>query len=187
MRVIVIVAALAVGILSGLGITWLTSTNKNGLGAINIKAWSAWPKSGTADADPYSRSIFAREGEIPLGSADGISFTATSDDNGDNLDGGCNIHITGVVSAARFWTLTVYDIRGRLVGGRHGFTSAEVLWTPDAHVDIVLAPRARSGNWIPTGGRERIEVVLRLYDAPLGIGGRSIDKLEMPAIRQECP
>jgi hypothetical protein len=62
------------------------------------------------------------------------------------------------------------------------------LWKPDAHVDIVLAPRARSGNWIPTGGRDRVIVILRLYDAPVGIGGRSIDKLEMPSIRQEsCP
>lgn len=188
MRAIVILIAITVGIMSGLGITWLTSTTRNGFGAIKIGAWTAWPKSGTVEADPYSRSIFARAGELPLGFADGISFTAISDDGGANLDGRCDTHIGGSLPAARFWTLTVYDLQGRLIGGgRHGFTSAEVLRASDADAEIVLAPRARSGNWIPTGNRERIMVMLRLYDAPLGIGGRSFDKLELPSIEQDCP
>lgn len=188
MRVIVILIAITVGIMSGLGVTWLTSTSRTDFGAVKIGAWITWPKSGTVEADPYSRSIFARAGELPLGFADGISFTAVSDDDGANLDGRCDIHIGGLLPAARFWTLTIYDLRGRLIGGRSGFTSTEILWKPDAHVDIVLAPRARSGNWIPTGDRDRVIVILRLYDAPVGIGGRSIDKLEMPSIRQEsCP
>lgn len=189
MRVIVVLIAITVGIMSGLGITWITSTAQSGFGSIKIGAWSVWPKSGTVEADPYSRSVSARAGELPLGFADGIAFTATSDDNDRKLDGRCDVHVTGELPAARFWTLTVYDSRGRLIdrGGRYGFTSAEVLWAADAHADIVLAPRARSGNWIPTGSRDHIMVVLRLYDAPVGLGSRSVDKLEMPSIRQECP
>lgn len=191
MRVIVVLIAIAVGILSGLGLTWLASASSNGFGAIRIGAWSAWPKSGTVEADPYSRSIFARAGELPLGLADGISFVANSDDNGMPLDGRCDIHVEGRLPLARFWTLAIYDSRGRLIdnaGERWGYTSAEVLWEPNASVDIVLAPRARSGNWVPTAGRDRVVAILRLYDAPVGLGSRSADAIEMPAIRQEfCP
>ena len=191
MRVIIILIALAVGIISGLALTWVASASSFGFGAIRIGAWSAWPKSGTVEADPYSRAIFARAGELPLGLADGFSFVASSDDIGAPLDGRCDIHIEGRLPLARFWTLTIYDSRGRLidnVGERWGYTSAEVLWEPDAHVDIVLAPRARSGNWVPTGGRDQIVAILRLYDAPVGVGSRSGDAIEMPAIRQEfCP
>lgn len=179
------------GIVSGLGLTWLASASSNGFGATKIRAWSVWPKSGTVEADPYSRAIFARAGELPLGLADGISFVASADDIGTQLDGRCDIHIEGRLPPARFWTLTVYDSRGRLidnVGERYGYSSAEVLWEPDANVDIVLAPRARSGNWVPTGGRDSVVAILRLYDAPLGLGGRAADAIEMPAIRQEfCP
>jgi hypothetical protein len=190
-RIIVVLIALVVGILSGLGLTWLASASGNGFGAIKIGAWSAWPKSGTVEADPYSRSIFARAGELPLGLADGISFVSGSDDNGASLDGRCDIRIEGRLPPARFWTLTIYDSRGRLIdnaGERWGFNSAEVLWAPNANVDIVLAPRARSGNWIPTAGRDHIVAILRLYDAPVGLGSRSADAIEMPTIRQEfCP
>lgn len=191
MRVIAIITATIVGIVSGLGLTWLASTGVIGFGTVKIGAWVAWPKSGTPEADPYSRAIYARAGELPLGSTDGISFLATTDDNGSPLNGLCDIHISGHLPTARFWTLTIYDSQGRLIdnaGGRHGFTSAEILWAPDAGAEIVLAPRARSGNWISTGGRERIEAVLRFYDAPTGLGGRSAGKIEMPSVWQEfCP
>ena len=39
---------------------------------------------------------------------------------------------------------------------------------PTARFEIVIAPRARAGNWLPTGGVERYMLVLRLYDTPVG-------------------
>ena len=188
MRAAAIAIAMLVGILSGLGLTWFASAGAIGFGSVKAGAWTAWPKSGTPEADPYSRAMYARTGELPLGSTDGIAFVARSDDDGLPLNGRCDIHIKGRLPVARFWTLTIYDAQGRLIenaANRYGFTSAEVLWKPDANVEIVLAPRARSGNWIPTGGRENVSAVFRLYDAPVGLGGRSANTLEMPAIWQE--
>ncbi|HLL29074.1 MAG TPA: DUF1214 domain-containing protein [Xanthobacteraceae bacterium] len=188
MRVLYVLIALAVGIISGLGLTWLASARGSNFGTVQIGAWTAWPKSGTAEADPYARATFARAGELPLGLADGLAFMATSDDSGAQLDGRCDIRIEGRLPPARFWTLTVYDTRGRLIDNaaeRYGYNSAEVVWRPDSSIEIVLAPRARSGNWIPTGGRDSLVAVLRLYDAPVGLGTRAGDKAEMPAIRQE--
>jgi len=187
-RVIAIVTAVIVGIVSGLGLTWFASTGAIKFGTIKAGTWVAWPKSGTVDADPYSRAMYARAGELPLGLTDGISFATTNDDSGSPLNGRCDIHIAGQLPTARFWTFTIYDSQGRLIenaGGRYGFTSAEILRKPDADVDIVLAPRARSGNWIPTGGRERVIAVFRFYDAPMGLGGRSSNTVEMPAVWQE--
>ena len=87
MRVIYILIALAVGIVSGLGLTWLASARGSNFGTVQIGAWTAWPKSGTVDADPYARATFARAGELPLGLGDGIAFIATADDSGTQLDG----------------------------------------------------------------------------------------------------
>ncbi|HVT56752.1 MAG TPA: DUF1214 domain-containing protein [Xanthobacteraceae bacterium] len=188
MRAAAITIAMIVGIATGLGLTWFASAGAIGFGTVQIGAWTAWPKSGTPEADPYSRAMFARTGELPLGSTDGIAFAATSDDDGTPLSGRCDIHISGRLPTARFWTLTIYDSQGRLIenaAARYGFTSAEVLWRSDSTVEIVLAPRARSGNWIPTGGRDRISAVFRFYDAPTGLGGRSTSAREMPAVWQE--
>ncbi len=190
-RLIAIAIAMIVGIISGLGLTWLASAGAIGFGTVQIGAWTAWPKSGTPEADPYSRAMYARAGELPLGSTDGIAFVASADDDGRPLNGRCDIHIAGRLPVARFWTLTIYDSQGRLIenaAARYGFTSAEVLWKPDASIEIVLAPRARSGNWIPTSGRESISAVFRFYDAPIGLGGRTASALEMPSVWQEfCP
>ena len=61
----------------GLGATWMTATRGTDLGTLTIGAWTARPKTGTADVDPYSRATIARSGELPVGTGDGIAFSAT--------------------------------------------------------------------------------------------------------------
>ncbi len=46
-----------------------------------------------------------------------------------------------------------------------------------------MAPRARSGNWLATGGVERYVLVLRFYDTPLGIATRAGREAPMPTLR----
>jgi hypothetical protein len=191
LRLIFVLFALLIGAASGIGLTWYAAARGHGFGAVTIGAWTAWPKSGTTEADPYARAAFARSGELPIELADGLAFVATHDDAGRAFDGRCVIRIRGRLPPARLWTITVYDARGRLIDNaaeRYGFTSTEVVWNPDKTVEIVLAPRARAGNWLPTSGRGSISAVLRLYEAPVGIGSRSGGGDDMPAIRQEsCP
>ena len=65
------------------------------------------------------------------------------------------MRITGTTPQARFWTLTLYDPQGRLIGNsidRQGFTSQEVVRRADGSFDIAVAPRTRAGNWLPTNG-----------------------------------
>lgn len=165
------------------------SARDNGFSAFDIGVWRSWPRSGTQDADPYARASFARSGEIPIGLAEGVAFVATTDDRGRALDGHCITRIQGKLLAARFWTLTIYDGRGRLIenpAARYGFTSAEVVYDADGGINILLSPRVQSGNWIPTGDSDRIIAILRLYDMPTGVA-RS-DAAQMPRVTQEqCP
>jgi hypothetical protein len=181
--------ALAVAALVGLGATWLTLTRGTAFGAVTIGAWTAFPKSGTRDIDPYARASIARSGELPIGSGDGVSFYARADDDGRAFDGRCDVRISGTTPQARYWTLTLYDPQGRLVGNtidRHGFTSQEIVRNADGNFDIVVASRARAGNWLPTNGIESYILVLRLYDSPVGVATRAAREAPMPAVAQSC-
>ncbi len=113
MRLIFItLLALIIATAIGLGATWMTATRGTDFGRLAIGAWVARPKTGTPDVDPYSRATIARNGELPVGAGDGVSFLATTDDHKRPLDGRCDVAVSGVTPAARFWTLTLYDRKG---------------------------------------------------------------------------
>jgi hypothetical protein len=175
----------AVAALFGLGLTQFALTRGTAFGAITIGAWTAWPKTGTTDIDPYARAAIARSGELPIGSGDGVAFFASADDGGRLLDGRCTATVSGTTPPARFWTMTIYDLDGRLVpnpADRYGFTSQEIARRADGSFEISLSPRARPGNWLPTGGIDRYVIVLRLYDTPVGVATRTAKDAPMPSI-----
>ena len=186
MRLIFItLLALIIASAIGLGSTYMTATKGTDLGTLKIGAWTARPKTGTSDVDPYSRAIIVRSGELPVGTGDGVAFTATTDDKDRPLDGRCDVVVSGVTPAARFWTLTLYDPKGHLVANtlqRYGFTSQEVIRGADGQFEVRVASRARAGNWLPTGGIERYALMLRLYDTPVGVATRTGREAAMPAI-----
>jgi hypothetical protein len=174
----------------GLGATWLTLTRGVAFGSLSIGAWTAWPKSGSVDIDPYARAIIARSGELPTGTGDGVAFYAHTDDAGNNFDGRCAFSISGMTPAARYWTVTLYDPEGRLVPNtidRYGFTSEEIVRDADGRFAITVAPLARPGNWLPSGGIEKFMLVWRLYDTPIGVANKTTKEGPMPAIvRKGC-
>jgi hypothetical protein len=183
--------ALLVAASTGLGATWLSVARGTSFGAITIGAWRAWPKTGTAEIDPYARASIARSGQLPVAAGDGIAFFARYDDEGKPLDGRCEVRLRGTTPVARFWTLTLYDPQGRLVANsanRYGFTSQEIARRADGSFEIVVAPSARAGNWLPTGGTDQIVLALRLYDTPVGAATRIGREAPMPSISERvCP
>lgn len=177
--------ALIIATAVGLGLTYATATRGTDLGTLKIGAWTARPKNGTSDVDPYSRATIARSGELPIGTGDGVAFTATADDKKRPLDGRCDVVVSGVTPPARFWTLTLYDRKGHLVANslaRYGFTSQEIVRQSDGAFEIRIASRSRAGNWLPTGGIERYALMLRLYDTPVGVATRTQRDAPMPSI-----
>jgi hypothetical protein len=172
----------------GLGATWVTLTRGVAFGALTIGAWTAWPKSGSADIDPYARAMIARTGELPTGMGDGVAFYAHTDDLGNAFDGRCTFTISGMTPSARYWTVTLYTPGGRLVANtidRHGFSSEEILRDSDGRFTITVAPRARQGNWLPTGGIDHFVLVWRLYDTPIGVATGTAKQGPMPAIQRK--
>src|SRR5260370_31739095 len=154
----------------GLGATWVTATRGTDLGTLTIGAWTARPKTGTADVDPYSRASIARSGELPVGTGDGVAFSATTDDRKRPLDGRCDVVVSGVTPAARFWTLTLSDQKGRPVANslqRYGFTSQEIIRGADRAVEIRVTSRSRAGHWLPPAGIDRYPLTRPLSPPPL--------------------
>ncbi len=182
---------LVIAALVGLGATYFALSRDTSFGALTIGSWTAFPKAGTTEADPYARALFARTGRLPIALGDGVSFVARSDDNGRPLDGRCVVVLSGVTPAARFWTLTLYTATGELAANavhRHGFTSQEIVREPDGTLRIVIAPRAEPGNWLPTGGIERYVLTLRFYDTSVGVATKQGREVPMPAIAtRSCP
>src|SRR5215211_6671927 len=66
---VVYAAAIALGL--GVSSAYFAVQGDYPLGAIRVGAWVAWPKVGSRSADPYSRAIMARRGEIPLAVGEG--------------------------------------------------------------------------------------------------------------------
>ena len=83
--------AFAVASIVGLGTTFFALSHGMAFGAFSIGAWTAWPRTGTADIDPYARAVLARTGELPMGSGDGIAFFAGQFFDDDHVVGGDTI------------------------------------------------------------------------------------------------
>lgn len=191
MRLLIgILFTFAFAAITGLGATWYAASHGYGFGHVQIGSWTASPKIGSTAVDPFARARLARSGELPLGSGDAITFLAQTDDSGLPLDGRCEVTLSGATPQARYWTLTLYDLQGNLVGNaldRHGFTSAEIVRSTDGRFHIVIFPRARPLNWLPSGGVERYMLALRLYDTALGVASHVGPEATMPAIaRGRC-
>jgi hypothetical protein len=178
--------ALIVAACVGLGATYYALTRGAAFGALTIGSWTAWPKTGTTDADPYARASVARSGRLPIALGDGLTFLARTDDKGRRLDGRCEVLISGITPAARFWTLTLYNPDGGLVANsinRYDFTSQEIVRRADGSFEIVVAPRATPGNWLPTGGIDRYILALRFYDTAVGVATKEGREVPMPAVK----
>jgi hypothetical protein len=162
--------------------------------AVTIGPWHAYPKAGTAEADPYSVAIYTRGAVVPLASGEGLALVARKDSAGHQLDPTCIYRIAGQTPSARLWTLTAVDGHGRLVDtlpGRVNLASDTLLRAPDGTFEISAARRPHSGNWLPLAANAKagdgLRFVLRLYDAPVTTGA-ALDGVSMPEIdRQGCP
>ncbi|MCJ2144120.1 DUF1214 domain-containing protein [Methylobacterium sp. E-066] len=180
------VYALALGGVLGLASADWATRGGYPFGGVQVGAWTAWPRAGAANADPYTRAVNARRGEIPLAVGEGLLLTAAVDDQGRALDATCTYRIGGGTPPARAWTLTVAGRGAREPGRpavREGFTSTEILRAADGRFSVVLAPEVQPGNWLPSPRESGpVRLALRLYDTPAAASVGSLDRDSVPAI-----
>ncbi|GJE73752.1 MULTISPECIES: DUF1214 domain-containing protein [Methylorubrum] len=183
-RVGLVVYALTLGGILGLVSADYATSGGYPFGGTAIGSWTAWPKAGSLDADPYSRAVNARRGDIPLAVGEGMLLTAAVDDDGRALDAACTYRLSGMTPPARAWTLTVTG-RGATEQApiREGFTSTEILREADGLFAILLSPEVQPGNWLPMPRpRGPVRLALRLYDTPVAASVSSLDRDSLPAI-----
>jgi len=168
-----ILTLLSLVIAIGLGgySVWYALNAQDGVGAIRIGQWTAFPEVGTLAADPYSKARVAREGVLALGRAEGLAFVAERDDAGEPLKRECTYTIEGGYPTARFWTLyAANQSLGVIDTGKprqSALQSYQVLRQPDNSVAISVGSRPAPGNWLLTGGSGKMYFVLTFYDTPI--------------------
>jgi hypothetical protein len=178
---IMLVIAFGGGIVSTLAALEATS----GFGSIRIGQWDAFPEAQTVNADPYAKSHRADAGKLLYGTAEGLAFTATVDNQGNRLVGGCRYNIEGVTPPARFWTLYAADMQGNLLDDGSGrpaaLNSRTLLRGPEGDIDIAVASTAQTFNWLTIPASGEFKLVLTLLDTPVA-GSSGLIDLTMPSI-----
>ena len=177
--------SLAIAIGGGGASVWYALKIQDGVGAIRIGQWTAFPDIGTPAADPYSKARVAREGVLALGRAEGLSFVAENDAAGDQLKRECSYRIEGGFPTARFWTLYAADQSlGVVDTGKPrlaALQSYEVLRQADNSVTISVGHHPMPGNWLLTDGSGRMYFVLTFYDTPIA-SSTGLSDVSLPRI-----
>lgn len=152
-------------------------------------AWKTWINAGGLAADPYTRAHIARSGDLPITSASGLTFFASTDSDGRSLSSYCDYEIIARPLAALWWTIAVFDEDGKLIpnkAARHAFNSQSLTILPDGTQRINLGPAARPGHWLPSGEGHDLTLVLRII-RPLTVSQKGADEASanaMPIIRR---
>ena len=185
-----LLVGLAVAICVGFGASYYALTDGRLFAAVRVGPWAAWPDVGQPAPDPYTRAYLARSGSLQLGYAEGIQFTAFTDDSGDPLDAHCSYRVTGFVPGASFWTLVATDLRGVSIAASPNLPalhSERVARTGEGALVATISASLAPGNWLEIEGDGAFKLLLTLYDAVVFSGGNTTIE-DMPSIEKvACP
>lgn len=183
-----LLVALSLAIAFSLGI-WsvlLALEATTGFGAIRLGAWEAFPEAQTAEADPYAKAHRANSGQLLLGSAEGLRFSARVDDEGQPLDGNCTYSLSGQTPPTRLWTLfaEIDGLPPRVDDPLPRALNAQtVLRRADGSFVISVSATAEPVNWLAVRGAKPFRLVLTLLDTPTA-GSSGLIDLSMPRLER---
>jgi len=183
--VLPILVTFVIAIGGGAASVWYVLQAQEGVGAVTIGSWTAYPSVGALDADPYSKARAAREGLLALGRAEGIFFLAGRDASGEPLSRKCSYLVEGLAPPARFFTLYAADRSLRLLpdGRRRGaaLQSLDLLRNPDNSFAVAIGQHPMPGNWLPVSGAGPMTLVLTFYDTPVA-GSIGVEDVALPQV-----
>ncbi len=156
------------------------------LDTIAVGAWRTSLATGSPAADGPTRSYIALTALLALERRETVYFIAETDDSGALLNTRCDYEVSGRAPRARWWSITAYGADDFLIPNpheRYSFNSRTIGVAPDGTYKVVLGPRQKAGNWLPTGeGGGRASLVLRLYN-PHPVIVEDPRRAEVPSIR----
>jgi hypothetical protein len=176
-----------IALLAGFGSSWYMIERGSRLTTLHVGPWTTWVAAGRANADPYTRARFARQGSLPIPADLARTYEAFRDGDGDRLHSSCEYAVEGEGLESGWWSLAVFDEKGRLIPNtaeRHAFNSQTIARGPDGSFLVTLSRDARPGNWLPTSGAGRLALVLTVH-ANRASSGRADDSPDtLPLIRK---
>lgn len=177
-----------IAVVGGLGSTWYMIERGSALTTSTQGPWVAWTAAGRSDADPYTRAHFTRRGVLTISASIALTYEAIRDSDRRPLHATCEYAIEGEEPAAAWWSLSVYDEQGRLVPNaaeRYSYNSATLMRGAASRMMVTLAPSARPGNWLPTGGTGRLVLMLTMEEPQAASGGTDASgRAGLPEIRR---
>ncbi|WP_375706645.1 DUF1214 domain-containing protein [Bartonella sp. AA126HLJHH] len=152
-----------------------------------IGKWSAYPKMGTANMDPYTRARTTKRGIVSIGRTEGIQFQIWQDNQGRPLHHHCHYLLKGTIPETRLFTLYTAD------KSLKPYTSSKeipfelhtdnIIYEHDGSLRINISPTPQTGNWLATVSQKEFGLILTLYDTPI-ISATALQTLTMPSIEQ---
>ena len=178
-------------VLGAAGALWSVRAGSRGVQTA-LGPWTTGRDFGSVRASAYTRAVVALGGLLALPAHEARYYTAAIDDAGRPLDGRCRYRLSGGAVPAKWWSVTLYDAAGYLVGNEAGrYSVGSVSLTPPeaARWTIAVAPDAPSNGsatrWLPTGGIDRFQLTLRAY-LPVDGGRGDLTPAQLPAIVREA-
>ncbi len=177
--IVLVLGALA----AGLGSAWAVLVGQPPLGAVAVGPWTAWPRSGSVDIDPYARAVQVRGPHLPMAAGEGVTFLAYADGGGAALTGRCRYRVAGLTLPSRGWSLALVDRAGRPLdaGGAH-VTDADVVTGEDGAVAVHVGTGPAAGAWLRVPASAPFGLALRFYDTPLSAAIEQLPASALPAI-----
>ncbi|HEY1630651.1 MAG TPA: DUF1214 domain-containing protein [Rhizomicrobium sp.] len=173
--------AVAIGILLGLGLTWLAVVKGAMPGGVQDGPWRSSLAIGSANGNALTRARVALHGLLALNRTETLYYTASEDSAGAPLDGACAYALGGRDPDARWWSITAYGPDDYLIPNvAHAYSvsrnSIQRAADGSFRATVSMRPpeRGNERNWIALAPG-RFTLTLRLYNP-----GAKIDPVHTP-------
>lgn len=189
-RAIGVIAALMLAVAAGLWSSRYMVSRGSPLSVEVHGPWEQWSEIGREAADPYTKAHMISTGKLRISADSAGVFEARTDSQGARLHSSCNYVVDGANMRGLWWSLAVFDSRGRLIGNdaeRYEFTADTIALNPNGSFLVTLGRDARPGNWLPTSGAGRLILVFTVLDPATGLSSeeRAERNKHLPVITRE--
>ena len=176
-RTVWAVGCLVLGLAAGLASAVYALGNIGLIEARTQNGWSEWNLSEKSLTLPYALGHFLALGQVPP-TRTGRQFIRKTDDAGKLLSSSCVAVLSGVVPAARWWTLAATAPDGTIQPERGVLAAGQAVLEANGRLVATVSDEPSPGNWL-VPARSTYMLVLTLHDT--GEAGGTFD---LPAVTQ---